>query len=203
MKSVFGFRVRLGNPDLDFENLNPDFPIERTLYNMLATLKGVNDTWKLKSITLRYIKVIWFLFICSTIGGITLKYKREVTKKVQLNFWLLLCHKKWGAFQVEIFFFKSDLFFVNHRFFNFIGLEKTKEDDVPQNNCEKDAVTDPIAGNVIVCFVTWTEDKIYLCSRVRLFSSVEPGYFRLLGWMSNMANNFVQSAVWYVGSHYH
>ena len=31
MKSVFGFRVRLGNPDLDFEHLNPDFPIERTL----------------------------------------------------------------------------------------------------------------------------------------------------------------------------
>ena len=30
MKSVSGFRVRLGNPDLDFENLNPDFPIERT-----------------------------------------------------------------------------------------------------------------------------------------------------------------------------
>ena len=29
VKSVFGFRVRLGNPDLDFENLNPDFPIER------------------------------------------------------------------------------------------------------------------------------------------------------------------------------
>ena len=31
MKSVFGFCVRLGNPDLDFENLNPDFLIERTL----------------------------------------------------------------------------------------------------------------------------------------------------------------------------
>ena len=31
VKSVFGFRVRLGNPDLDFENINPDFPIERTL----------------------------------------------------------------------------------------------------------------------------------------------------------------------------
>ena len=31
MKSVFRFRVRLGNPDLDFENLNPDFPIEHTL----------------------------------------------------------------------------------------------------------------------------------------------------------------------------
>ena len=31
VKSVFGFRVRLGNPDLDFQNLNPDFPIERTL----------------------------------------------------------------------------------------------------------------------------------------------------------------------------
>ena len=31
MKSVLGFHVRLGNPDLHFENLNPDFPIERTL----------------------------------------------------------------------------------------------------------------------------------------------------------------------------
>ena len=31
MKSVFGFCVRLGNPDLDVQNLNPDFPIERTL----------------------------------------------------------------------------------------------------------------------------------------------------------------------------
>ena len=30
MKSDFGFRVRLGNPELDLENLNPDFPIERT-----------------------------------------------------------------------------------------------------------------------------------------------------------------------------
>ena len=30
VKSVLGFRVRLENPDLDFENLNPDFPIERT-----------------------------------------------------------------------------------------------------------------------------------------------------------------------------
>ena len=30
VKSVFGFHVRLGNPDLDLGNLNPDFPIERT-----------------------------------------------------------------------------------------------------------------------------------------------------------------------------
>ena len=30
-KSVFGFRIRLGNLNLDFENLNLDFPIERTL----------------------------------------------------------------------------------------------------------------------------------------------------------------------------
>ena len=27
MKAVFGFRFRLGNPDLDFQNLNPDFPL--------------------------------------------------------------------------------------------------------------------------------------------------------------------------------
>ena len=36
MKSVFGFRVRLGNPYLDFENLNPDFPIKRTLRGLLT-----------------------------------------------------------------------------------------------------------------------------------------------------------------------
>ena len=36
MKSVFGFRVRLGNPDLDFENLNPDFPIKPTLRSLLT-----------------------------------------------------------------------------------------------------------------------------------------------------------------------
>ena len=36
MKSVFGFRVRLGNPDLDFENLFPDFPIKRTLRGLLT-----------------------------------------------------------------------------------------------------------------------------------------------------------------------
>ena len=44
MKSVFGFRVRLGNPDLDFENLNPDYPIERTLSIIIicSLLPGVN-----------------------------------------------------------------------------------------------------------------------------------------------------------------
>ena len=31
LKSVFGFRVRLEIRNPDFENLNPDFPIERTL----------------------------------------------------------------------------------------------------------------------------------------------------------------------------
>ena len=42
MKSVFGFRVRLGNPDLDFENLNPDFPIERTLrISIITVIPGI------------------------------------------------------------------------------------------------------------------------------------------------------------------
>ena len=31
LKSVFGFRVRLQIRNPDFQNLNPDFPIERTL----------------------------------------------------------------------------------------------------------------------------------------------------------------------------
>ena len=38
VKSVFGFRIWLGNPDLDFENLNPDFPIERTLGDIIAVM---------------------------------------------------------------------------------------------------------------------------------------------------------------------
>ena len=42
VKSVFGFRVRLENPDLDFENLNPDFPIERTL-SSFGTPYGPNQ----------------------------------------------------------------------------------------------------------------------------------------------------------------
>ena len=44
-------------------------------------------------------------------------------------------------------------FSFNHHFLKkFTGLEKTKEGDVPQNDCEKDAATESIAGNVIVCF---------------------------------------------------
>ena len=31
MKSVFGFRVRFQNPKSGFQNLNPNFPIERNL----------------------------------------------------------------------------------------------------------------------------------------------------------------------------
>ena len=57
--------------------------------------------------------------------------------------------------RLESFFFLRVTFFsFNHSFFlKFTGLEKTKEDDVPQNDCEKDAATGPMAGNVIVCFV--------------------------------------------------
>ena len=47
MKSVFGFRVLLGYPDLDFENLNPDFPIERTLcVTLLTTVQTSNSYLK-------------------------------------------------------------------------------------------------------------------------------------------------------------
>ena len=49
MKSIFGFRVRLGNPDLDFENLNLDFPIERTqrykIYNNYENTDKVNHNY--------------------------------------------------------------------------------------------------------------------------------------------------------------
>ena len=62
------------------------------------------------------------------------------------------CHEKW---RLESFiFFKSDVVFCKSSIFlNFTGLEKNREDDVPQNDCEKDAATEAIAGNFIVCFV--------------------------------------------------
>ena len=43
--------------------------------------------------------------------------------------------------------------FNHHFFFKFTGLEKTKEGDVAQNDCEKVGAAGPKAGNVIVCFV--------------------------------------------------
>ena len=56
--------------------------------------------------------------------------------------------------RLESFFFLRVTFFsVKYRFFNFTTLEKTKKDGVPQNDCEKDAATEPIPGNVNVCFV--------------------------------------------------
>ena len=51
-------------------------------------------------------------------------------------------------------FLRVTFFSFNHHFFlKFTGLEKTKEGDVPQNECENDAATGSIAGSVIVCFV--------------------------------------------------
>ena len=62
---------------------------------------------------------------------------------------------KGGLLRLKSFFFLRVTFFsVNHRFFNFTGNGKTKDDDVPQNDCEKDTSTEPIAGNVIVCFLS-------------------------------------------------
>ena len=100
------------------------------MYNFITywlQLKELTINSNFKSIRLRYIKVI--------------SYPAEMVG----------CHKmKVGI----VHFFKSDIYFCKSSiFFNFTGLEKTKEVDVPQNDCEKDAVTGPIAGNFIVCFV--------------------------------------------------
>ena len=49
------------------------------------------------------------------------------------------------------FFSRVTYFSVSHHFFfNYTGLEKTKEDNVPQNDYEKDTAKGPIAGNFIV-----------------------------------------------------
>ena len=81
MKSVFGFRVRLGNPDLDFQNLNPDFPIERTLspraerhvacmYDVLHVATNIRELPKQKPLMLsRFtIYVNWRVYMCDSIG---------------------------------------------------------------------------------------------------------------------------------------
>ena len=50
------------------------------MYNFIKCwlhLKELTIKKKLKSITLRYIKVIWFLFICRSNGGVLLYIKRK------------------------------------------------------------------------------------------------------------------------------
>ena len=37
--------VRLGNPDLDFENLNPDFPIEREIRKRISPPRNPYSGW--------------------------------------------------------------------------------------------------------------------------------------------------------------
>ena len=37
--------VRLGNPDLDFENLNPDFPIEREIRKRISPPRNPSSGW--------------------------------------------------------------------------------------------------------------------------------------------------------------
>ena len=41
-KSVFGFRVLLGNPKSEIQNRNPDFPIERTLHHTSGVPQNVD-----------------------------------------------------------------------------------------------------------------------------------------------------------------
>ena len=58
----------------------------------------------------------------------SLKYKVKVTKKVQLNFWLLICHKNGRLLKLKSSFFLRVTFLsVNHRFFNLQDLEKPKK----------------------------------------------------------------------------
>ena len=47
-KSVFGFRVLLGNPKSEIQNRNPDFPIERTLL-----IKNIDDRANLQMLNTR------------------------------------------------------------------------------------------------------------------------------------------------------
>ena len=37
--------VRLGNPDLDFQNLNPDFPIERKIRKQISPPRNPSSGW--------------------------------------------------------------------------------------------------------------------------------------------------------------
>ena len=37
--------VRLGNPDLDFQNLNPDFPIEREIRKRISPPRNPSSRW--------------------------------------------------------------------------------------------------------------------------------------------------------------
>ena len=44
LKLIYGC-VRLGNPDLDFQNLNPDFPIEREIRKRISPPRNPSSGW--------------------------------------------------------------------------------------------------------------------------------------------------------------
>ena len=53
--------VRLGNPDLDFQNLNPDFPIEREIRKRIWPPRNPSSGWiSIKKIQIR---ISWISFL--------------------------------------------------------------------------------------------------------------------------------------------
>ena len=57
--------VRLGNPDLDFQNLNPDFPIEREIRKRISAPRNPSSGW----ISIKKSKSGFFGFpFCRSIG---------------------------------------------------------------------------------------------------------------------------------------
>ena len=53
VKSIFGFHVRLQNPESRFQNLNPDFPIKRNLNDQCPIQKYYSCDFSKRRLILR------------------------------------------------------------------------------------------------------------------------------------------------------
>ena len=56
--------VRLGNPNLDFQNLNPDFPIEREIRKRISPPRNPSSGW----ISIKNFKDFLDFLFCRSIG---------------------------------------------------------------------------------------------------------------------------------------
>ena len=91
-KSVFRFRVRLGNPHLDFENLNLDFPIEGLCYkeSRKGTAEREHSVLHCYCNYYHHIAIALAVFACLLITMVSCRGQKNLISHTQIGLSYLL-----------------------------------------------------------------------------------------------------------------